>query len=89
MLAATMLVCGLSTGAQAYYLVAFTLILLLAVSFVSALWELVTIRVDMKGLKAQLYADDKRAPKQDLSKIKLAIVSSATYGIYPFYKRIP
>ena len=54
MLAATMLVCGLSTGAQAYYLVAFTLILLLAVSFVSALWALLTVKVEMKGLKARV-----------------------------------
>ena len=38
MLSATMLVCGMSTGAQAYYLVAFTLLALLLVSFISALW---------------------------------------------------
>jgi len=49
-----MLVCGLSTGAQAYYLVAFTLIILLALSFLSALLALLTVKVEMKGLRARV-----------------------------------
>jgi len=53
-LAVTMLVCGLSTGAQAYYLVAFTLIILLALSFLSALLALLTVKVEMKGLRARV-----------------------------------
>lgn len=53
-IAATLLICGLSTGAQAYYLVAFTLIILLLLSFVSALWALMTVKVEMKGLKARV-----------------------------------
>ena len=57
-LAATMLVCGLSTGAQAYYLVAFTLILLLIISFASALLALLTVKVEMKGLKARVNRGD-------------------------------
>ena len=53
-----MLVCGLSTGAQAYYLVAFTLILLLIISFASALLALLTVKVEMKGLKARVNRGD-------------------------------
>ena len=53
-IAATLLICGLSTGAQAYYLVAFTHIILLLISFVSALWALMTVKVEMKGLKARV-----------------------------------
>lgn len=53
-IAATLMICGLSTGAQAYYLVAFTLILLLLISFISVIWALMTVKVEMKGLKARV-----------------------------------
>lgn len=53
-IAATLLICGLSTGAQAYYLVAFTLLILLLISLVSVLWALMTVKVEMKGLKARV-----------------------------------
>ena len=53
-IAATLLICGLSTGAQAYYLIAFTLLILLLISFISVLWALMTVKVEMKGLKARV-----------------------------------
>lgn len=54
MIALTLLICGLSTGAQAYYLVAFTLFILLFLSFAGALWALLTVKVEMKGIKARV-----------------------------------
>ena len=53
-IAATLMICGLSTGAQAYYLIAFTLLILLLISFISVLWALMTVKVEMKGLKARV-----------------------------------
>ncbi len=53
-LALAMLVSGFSTGAQAYYLVAFALFALLALSLLSAAWALFTVRIDMKGLKSRV-----------------------------------
>ena len=53
-LAATLLMCGLSTGAQVYYLISFTLLILLALSVVSAIWALATVKVEMKGLKGRV-----------------------------------
>ena len=53
-LAATLLMCGLSTGAQVYYLISFTLIILLLLSVISVLWALMTVKVEMKGLKGRV-----------------------------------
>ena len=53
-LAATLLVCGLSTGSQAYYLISLTLIILLLISVISAVWALLTVKVEMKGLKSRV-----------------------------------
>ncbi|MGI6238699.1 MAG: DUF58 domain-containing protein [Christensenellales bacterium] len=49
-----MLISGLSTGAQAYYLVAFALAGLLVLSAASTLWALFTVKIDMKGLKSRV-----------------------------------
>ena len=57
-ISAALLVCGMSTGAQAYYLIAFTLLILLLISFVSALWALLTVKVEMKGLKPRVERGD-------------------------------
>ena len=53
-LAATLLMCGLSTGAQVYYLISFTLLILLALSVAAAIWALLTVKVEMKGLKGRV-----------------------------------
>lgn len=53
-LAATLLMCGLSTGAQVYYLISFTLIILFALSVISVVWALLTVKVEMKGLKGRV-----------------------------------
>ena len=53
-LMAALLVTGLSTGAQVYYLLFLTLLLLLALSFVAVVWTLFTLKVDMKGVKARV-----------------------------------
>lgn len=50
----TLLVCGMSTGAQAYYMIAITLLCLLALSLISAVWALATVKVEMKGLKPRV-----------------------------------
>lgn len=52
--ALAMLACGLSTGAQAYYLVALALFALLILSLISAAWALFTVRVEMKGVKPRV-----------------------------------
>jgi uncharacterized protein (DUF58 family) len=52
--ALAMLISGLSTGAQAYYLVAFALFALLILSLASTAWALLTVRIDMKGLKTRV-----------------------------------
>lgn len=49
-----MLLSGLSTGAQAYYLVAYALIALLVLSLFATAWALFTVRIDMKGLKSRV-----------------------------------
>lgn len=53
-LALTLLICGLSTGAQVYYLISLTLIILLLLSVVSVVCALLTVKVEMKGLKARV-----------------------------------
>lgn len=53
-LALALLLSGLSTGAQAYYLVSFALFALLALSVLSTAWALFTVRIDMKGLKPRV-----------------------------------
>ena len=52
--ALAMLACGLSTGAQAYYLVALALFALLILSLISAAWALFTVQVEMKGVKPRV-----------------------------------
>ncbi len=52
--ALAMLISGLSTGAQAYYLVAFALLALLVLSLASTAWALLTVKIDMKGLKPRV-----------------------------------
>lgn len=52
--ALAMLACGLSTGAQAYYLVALALLALLLLSLISAAWALFTVQVEMKGVKPRV-----------------------------------
>ena len=51
---AALLVTGLSTGAQVYYLLLLTLAMLLVISFASVLWTLATLKVEMKGVKTRV-----------------------------------
>ena len=53
-LALALLTCGLSTGARAYYLAALALLMLLVLSFLSALWALLTVKVEMKGIRSKV-----------------------------------
>lgn len=58
LLAAAFLLSGLSTGAQVYYMVAFAMLALCLLSFASALWALLTVKVDMKGIRARVERGD-------------------------------
>lgn len=51
---AALLITGLSTGAQVYYLLFLLLAMLMALSLASVLWTLLTLRVEMKGVKARV-----------------------------------
>ena len=53
-MALALLACGLSTGARAYYLAALALIILLALSVIAAAWALLTVKVDMKGIRSRV-----------------------------------
>lgn len=52
--AAALLVCGLSTGAQVYYFVAITLLAVIVLSVISVLWALLTVKIEMKGIRARV-----------------------------------
>ena len=51
--AATLLACALSTGAGVYYLLFFFLLALLLLALASALGTLLTLRVDVRGVRAR------------------------------------
>ena len=51
---AALLVTGLSTGGRIYYLLAYTLALLVLLSLASVLWALATVRVQMRGVKPRV-----------------------------------
>jgi uncharacterized protein (DUF58 family) len=53
-MALTLMACGLSTGARAYYLAALALIMLLALSAIAAAWALFTVKVEMKGIRSRV-----------------------------------
>lgn len=52
MMTLTLMACGLSTGARAYYLAAFSMAGLLVLSVISVLWAVFTVKVDMKGIRS-------------------------------------
>ena len=52
--AALLLVTGLSTGASVYYLLALLILALAAVSLLSVVWTLFTMRVELKGVKQRV-----------------------------------
>ena len=54
LVAATMLAAGLSTGVRLYYLVFFALAAMAALGLVSALWTLLTLRFDIKGVRTRV-----------------------------------
>jgi uncharacterized protein (DUF58 family) len=49
--AAALLLTGLATGGQIYYLLFFTVLLLLIVSAASVLWALLSVKIEMKGVR--------------------------------------
>ena len=52
--AAALLATGLATGGQIYYLLFFTLLLLMLVSLASVLWALLTVKIEMKGVRPRV-----------------------------------
>ena len=57
-MALTLLACGLSTGARAYYLAATALILLLFLCAISVVWAIATVKVEMKGIRPRVERGD-------------------------------
>ena len=55
---AALLTAGLTTGARVYYLVFLMLASMLALGLVSAAWTLLTLRFDMKGVRARVTRGD-------------------------------
>ena len=56
--AALLLVTGLSTGANVYYLLALLLLLLCLLSLASVLWTLFTMKVELKGVRGRVTRGD-------------------------------
>lgn len=56
--AMTLFACGLSTGARAYYLAACALMALLLLSVIAAVWAIITVKVDMKGIRSRAERGD-------------------------------
>ena len=52
--AAALLATGLSTGGQIYYLLCFTILLLILLSLGSVLWLLFSVRIEMRGVKPRV-----------------------------------
>lgn len=57
-MALALLAAGLSTGARVYYVVAFALLLLVLLSFLSAIWALLTVNIDMRGVQGHVTRGD-------------------------------
>ena len=55
---AALLATGLSTGAQVYYLLLLMLALLMALSLISVVWTLLTLRVDIQGIRDRVTRGD-------------------------------
>ena len=51
---AAMLAAGLSTGTRLYYLIFYALLAMLLLGFVSVVWTLVTLRVELRGVKPRV-----------------------------------
>jgi len=51
---AAMLACGLSTGQRVYYLIFYALLAMLLLGLASALWTLLTIRLDLRGVRTRV-----------------------------------
>ena len=51
---AALLATGLSTGGRIYYLLFYTMLLLLLLSLASVLWVLFTARIEMRGVKPRV-----------------------------------
>ena len=56
--AMTLFACGLSTGARAYYLESCALMALLLLSVIAAVWAIITVKVDMKGIRSRAERGD-------------------------------
>ena len=56
---AALLTAGLTTGTRVYYLVFLALAAMLLLGFASALWTLLTLKFDMKGVKARVNRGDR------------------------------
>ncbi|NLF27918.1 MAG: DUF58 domain-containing protein [Clostridiales bacterium] len=52
--AAALIATGLSTGGRIYYLLFFTVLLLLIVSLASVLWALLSVKIEMKGVRPRV-----------------------------------
>ena len=55
---AALLAAGLSTGTRLYYLVFFMLLMMVALSLISAAWTLWSVRFELKGVKARVTRGD-------------------------------
>ena len=51
---AAALAAGLSTGTRLYYLIALALLLMLALGLIAVVWTLLTLRFDIKGVRARM-----------------------------------
>ena len=51
---AALLATGLSTGARVYYLLLLLLAMLTVISFISVIWTLLTMKVEMKGVRTRV-----------------------------------
>lgn len=54
LVAAAFLICGLSTGAQVYYVASLAMGILLLLSVLAVFWALYTAKVEMKGIRARV-----------------------------------
>lgn len=61
LVAAAMLVAGLSTGVRFYYLVFLALLAMLILGLAATLWTLFTLRFDIKGVKARVNRGERMA----------------------------
>ena len=56
---AALLAAGLSTGTKVYYLMFLTLLAMLLLALISVLWTLLTLKIELKGVKARVTRGDR------------------------------